>query len=97
MADSKKIDDGGAAFPQLEVTSGERDGHGDLIEPFTSAAGGMSLRDWFAGQALISLTNMAGDDGYFKSDKQGPNAAQLIAFTAYVVADAMIATRKAGA
>lgn len=42
MTIRKKIEDGGPAFPQLDVTSCERDGHGDLIDPFTSAAGGMS-------------------------------------------------------
>ena len=92
MADSKKIDDGGAAFPQLEVTSGERDGHGDLIEPFTSVAGGMSLRDWFAGKVLASVDWSDRDIASFSDDDLQKMAGQV-----YRISDAMIAARKAGA
>ena len=44
----RKIDNGGPAFPQFDVVAGERDGHGDVIDAYTTATGGMSLRDWFA-------------------------------------------------
>lgn len=78
---------GGAAFPQLDVISGERDGHGDLIEPFTSISGGMSLRDWFAGQAVVAMA------ARFTTD----NSAGLadLAERTYQVADAMLKAREA--
>lgn len=95
MTDTKKIEDGGPAFPQLDVTACERDGHGDLIDPFTSAAGGMSLRDWFAGQALAGMLAMPEhENGNFHNNCGeafiGP------ARYAYRMADAMLAARKAG-
>lgn len=89
---SKKIEDGGPAFPQLDVTACVRDGHGDLIEPFTSASGGMSLRDHFAGQAV-----QAAITGHFSHyGHENYWAPKDIADYAYDVADAMIA-RKGGA
>ena len=75
------VDDGGAAFP-LHAHSGES---GELPIPNT----GMSLRDWFAGQALASMT--AAPD-YTK----GP-CNHAMAERAYIIADAMIAARKGGA
>lgn len=45
------IEDGGFAFPQLSIESGERNGHGDLIAPITASQGGMSKRDYFATHA----------------------------------------------
>lgn len=78
--------DGGAAFPQLSIESGQRDGHGDLIEPFTTTQGGMSLREWYAGMALQGILAGnpdadCGPDGY--------------AADAYLYADAMIDARGA--
>ena len=68
--------DGGAAFPvpPMNVTKG-----GDMYEPTP----GMSLRDWFAGQALASMTR-------FLPDVWNEHDAGRIA---YVIADAMIAER----
>ncbi len=79
--------DGGAAFPQLDVISGERDGHGDLIEPFTSISGGMSLRDWFAGQVAGGMAAFSGTAGL----SYGPSD---VAGRAYQVADAMLKARE---
>lgn len=80
---------GGPAFPQLELVSGERDGHGDAIEAFTVATGGMTLRDWFAGQALsiVYMRFMSGAD---------PDPEDL-AIQTYLIADAMLAAREGGA
>jgi hypothetical protein len=64
-----KIDDGGAAFP--------------TNSPYNSRAG-MSLRDWFAGQALASM-GLRGLKTW--TDKE-------IATAAYSYADAMLAARK---
>lgn len=78
-----KVEDGGPAFPQLEVVSCERDDHGDLIEPFTSSVGGMTIRDHFAGIAMSSLMTRGSDP-------------DLIAHMSYRMSDAMIRARKAG-
>lgn len=67
MSDVKR-DDGGAAF-----------GHGDRVN---GGSEGMSLRDWFAGQALIAIADDCG-----MTDKE-------IAKRCYQRADAMIAARK---
>lgn len=92
-----KIDDGGPAYPQLDVTSCERDGHGDLIDPFTSASGGMSLRDYAAihagipWNAVIETLRLLGNEH--------PTIGEIVAYRAkvkYVEADAMLAARKAG-
>lgn len=48
MNDSKKIDDGGRAFP---VPSG------------TFGLNGMSMRDWFAGHVIAAMAQSAGFDG----------------------------------
>ncbi len=73
---SDKIDDGGPAFPtDNEAQTG----------PNTYHWTGMTLRDWFAGQALAgALAN--------------PNRSDEInACGLYMVADAMIAARKGSA
>lgn len=88
-----KRDDGGAAYPRI--------GHnydGPIGEESHPPEAGMSLRDYFAGQALAGQTasdelaqyigNVAGDD--FGA------AAQMLAETAYEMADAMIAERNKG-
>ncbi len=72
-----QIDDGGAAFPKV----GRVNSDNQRVEEMQA---GMSLRDWFAGQALAGLTNDA--------EVFWPRAATL----AYEYADAMIATRNGG-
>jgi hypothetical protein len=66
MADS--INDGGPAFPH---PSGE----------FHSADTGMSLRDWFAGQALAGV------------DNPWASVPHELAMQSYRIADAMLAVR----
>lgn len=67
------MEDGGPAFP--------RD-----ADAFSRAQAGMSLRDWFAGQALSgSALSDAGQSG---------GAMARVARAAYAVADAMLAARK---
>jgi hypothetical protein len=48
---------------------------------------GMSLLDWYAGQALATVASMRYSDGE-------PYSAALIAHRCYEIADAMIETRK---
>lgn len=76
------------AFPQLEITSCERDGHGDVIEPFTSVRGGMTLRDWFAGKMLSAI--VANEQCAPLSSVYNPN---LVARLCYETADAMLQQR----
>ena len=69
-----KIDDGGPAFPQ--------DDYPDRDPGLDEHPGrGMSLRDWFAGQALVGLLTSHRD------------SKSVIVETAYAVADAMLAER----
>lgn len=76
-----KKDDGGQAFPS------EGEGHGN---PHYHSPG-MSLRDWFAGQALAGhLASLA--PGSWGNDKA---LALDAAAGAYLVADAMLAQRDA--
>lgn len=91
-------EDGGPAFPQLSVEATQRDGHGDVIEPFTSAYGGMTLRDWFAGQAMTFAYERAGtanqnDLKRLFGDLGGLTREEITACLAYEFADAMIAAR----
>jgi hypothetical protein len=66
--------DGGPAFPREYMHKGHS---------------GMSLRDWFAGQALA---------GYLASGRNfngiGQGGGKTVANTAYAFADAMLAARK---
>lgn len=77
---TKGPDDGGAAFPVLHSIDGNW-----VREPLEKYTG-MSLRDWFAGQALAGLLST------------GPNKATCGAFArdAYALADAMLSVRAKG-
>jgi len=75
--DVSKINDGGAAFP-------------NSVQPdFQYAEGGMSMRDWFAGQIASGMAAFSGTAGV----SYGPHE---IAGRAYEVADAMLAARAKG-
>ena len=86
---SDKIDDGGQAFPSHPALYSSAD---------QAEAQGMSLRDWFAGQALAGM--MANQRLLYllvpKNMSQN-EADELVARQAYASADAMIAARKGGA
>lgn len=74
--------DGGPAFPGGEL----RFDDADCTTPYYA---GMSLRDWFAGQALAGM--MASNDAVPVGtlDPRG-----LLASSAYAMADAMLKARK---
>ena len=76
----KTPNDGGAAFPHPELF---KPGYG---HPYSPSHAGMSLRDYFAGQALGALGHAWGV-GAVATD----NAAAL----AYHLADAMLKEREA--
>ena len=74
-----EIDDGGPAFPNTK----QHDGHGDLL---AHAESGMSLRDYFAGQALVGMSAEYGLS-YLAE------VAEKAAKEAFILADAMIEAR----
>lgn len=87
---SDKIDDGGPAFPVPEE---------NYMSDGSYSNTGMTLRDWFAGQAIPELIRIveratAGRDDVPDSTA-GKVAAKVVAIQAYQMADAMIQARKA--
>jgi hypothetical protein len=77
--------DGGPAFPHFDQAEVYRDG---MWYPTQVPVGGMSLRDWFAGQALAGGVNeffTAGDAWGDYDD---------FARTIYGIADAMLRARE---
>lgn len=77
--------DGGAAFPAVGLPR-----HSDYEN-----ARGMSLRDWFAGQALAGL--LAADPARHIPNGITPEEARrTLANEAYVIADAMLEERTQG-
>ena len=79
MTTPKKIDDGGAAFPHESIAMPE---HQVLTVGDRYTVPGMTLRDYFAGQALSIAWDCADHKGF-----------ALTALNAYALADAMIAER----
>jgi hypothetical protein len=77
--------DGGPAFPQSRVQVGEDN---SLVETVT---GGMTLRDWFAGQALASVIPTCNMEDIREDDK---TKEMLFARKVYRIADAMLKARK---
>lgn len=79
-----EIKDGGPAFPSLEIYEGyDRDREAYAVK--SDVATGMSLRDHFAGQALVGLL-------HYTSYQHG--AEWAAAQDAYRIADAMIKARE---
>lgn len=76
--------DGGPAFPRQEHTV---DYHG--AEQYFVGAEGMSLRDWFAGQAMTGWLATYGDAAH----PAATGNARVIAEYAYAIADAMLTER----
>lgn len=87
MSDRPK--DGGPAFP---VPSTPDPGSGNPHPIVTDGAGyaGMSLRDWFAGQALVGMAHYERSQGGLRMDGDYGDLAAV----AYGMADAMLAERE---
>lgn len=78
-------DNGGPAFPQNDLSA-----YG--MGPCDIGNDGMSLRDWFAGQALIGVGTWMPTSG--GSNLSSKTAMSARAVWAYEQADAMLAARK---
>jgi len=74
--------DGGPAFPMAASTGDPRDG--------VYRQNGMTLRDWFAGQALAGLL---GNAEFHVEPEDGDEVPKLIATNVYQMADAMLKAR----
>jgi hypothetical protein len=75
-------DNGGPAFPQPMAR--QREGSSQLESSLDYGLGGMSLRDWFAGQALTAMSKLLPEVW------NEHNVAKI----AYVIADAMLKARQ---
>lgn len=83
---TQKPNDGGPAFPTTL----------DYGECGSQTIGGMTLRDWFAGQALGAFIQRVTSDKIVAGMlEEGIQAETLLARYAYDMADAMIAVREA--
>jgi len=76
------INDGGSAFPVPMFT---READGQPMSATEYGLGGMTLRDWFAGQALVGLLSGPAEEGATTPDRK--------AVVAYQFADAMLKAR----
>jgi len=84
---SAPINDGGPAFPHMaDLVSS--DGKGG-INTRQITSGGMSLRDWFAGQAMQGYL-AAGNDWSWRDSPIEKSVAE----ESYLLADAMLAARE---
>lgn len=83
-----KIEDGGPAFPN---TWDETNEYG-VIFPFVER--GMSLRDYFAGQALPAVISATSAGQHMPTARDSDTSISFaIARDAYLMADAMLALR----
>ena len=88
------IDDGGNAFPSAQMENVFVEELGRYDERLSRPQGGMSLRDYFAGQALLGIVSKA---PFEKTAEPSPtNRMTLTAAGAYGYADAMLAERAKG-
>jgi hypothetical protein len=86
--------DGGPAYPQSETL------YDDGAELVRTSHGGMSLRDYFAGQALANPEICTGKAMEWQlrkwfGERTGITRVEIVAKQAYEYADAMIAAREA--
>jgi hypothetical protein len=89
---TKPTDDGGSAFPHDEIIASQYDSAGNFSGNILHReSAGMSLRDWFAGQALAGDLASQSMVVYYTGEDWQKEAAQ----NAYRLADAMLAARKA--
>ena len=76
--------DGGPAFPQHDLS-----GYG--MGPAECNNGGMTLRDWFAGQIVGALISCPEDDFQIFVEEHGTGSVTRLS---YAIADKMLEARK---
>lgn len=81
---------GGPAFPGKAINFRDEDG---VLQRRYDIYEGMSLRDWFAGQALAGW--LSSFPPVARVDMTSPTVGESVAEVAYYFADAMLAERKA--
>lgn len=84
----KSINDGGPAFPEIKI---ETEKHYEGNKNIRIYKSGMTLRDYFAGQALMGILGNSSIIDYLPSDLNGT---YNIENYAYKYADAMLAERE---
>jgi hypothetical protein len=89
----QKTEDGGPAFPlqTAEYFPSLNKTHAGRAQP------GMTLRDWFAGQALPAVLALSHEALIAVAKKNGVSETDAAALGAYELADAMIRARHPGA
>lgn len=80
--------DGGPAFPHEEYNP-----HSEQARALDWQTSGMTLRDYFAAQALPGIVTLDMNDAPGVMPKKGEDGNQAIARVAYSLADAMLAER----
>lgn len=93
--ETAKVDDGGAAFPLVPCPGC------DSFHKSVHEVSGMSLRDYFSGQALCGLLNKSQNTPCACTAPEDvaterADVAERIAAACYRFADAMLAARKPG-
>ena len=76
------VKDGGPAFPQRAFKT---DYNAALM--YSDGAGGMSLRDWYAGMALQGLL------ASYANDRMPTKPSETVSGLSFIIADAMLAAR----
>jgi hypothetical protein len=87
-----RITDGGSAFPVVTNMGVFHDAHGNEVQDIQSI-GGMSLRDYFAAQAMVGIVARMNADTFRKYVAAVADGREMVA--AYRMADAMLAAREA--
>jgi hypothetical protein len=99
MSSETKIDDGGPAFP-IPIAGCNDGGVYNTLDQSGGKLGGMSLRDWFAGQALAGLSVNWIEQAAIRisrGDIDDTKPVDQLARWAYAAANAMLKARKDGA
>lgn len=88
---SKKIEDGGPAFPNPIRLRNGRVGHPG--EQTIETEGGMSLRDYFAGQAIIGILTGSATLVAARGSEPLKDTVNAFSQSVYEIADAMLKAR----
>jgi len=86
------LKDGGPAFPYVQMSEAT----GQPINGCFN--GGMTLRDWFAGQALVGIlaNERMCENATDEAERTRTDIAKAYAIVAHSMADAMLAEREKG-